>query len=380
MLVEVSMAIKSVATSAVLGLLFISLVVIYLIIPSNGLVLFLSVLIMLVSLVVAQSRRWREIGVMAAFAALVSLVAATLLGQAVFGTTGSVVVPVLWALVLLGMFSWTQRNMLTVHRDRAILVANRYSGGVREAEGPIAPPLTPSVEFKLAELPLYELNTDMQIDKINTSARHNVDAIKVHIEYRVKEPRSVLSGIPNRSQAENDTAKELGKPLGEARQDVAYWEKLIDRQIRVEVEDIVRAVIFNNVTAQNAVEIYGNREPLAELVRERLAHTVRQWGIEIIALDFERIDYNIEIAKRMNKAAARDEETLEKKTEAEREATRIRLTGAAQAEAEAKRVMEMVKALKDSGIDLSPDVLREIVIDAIHAATEANLDHNTLRL
>jgi regulator of protease activity HflC (stomatin/prohibitin superfamily) len=107
---------------------------------------------------------------------------------------------------------------------------------------------------------------------------------------------------------------------------------------------------------------------------------VRQWGIEIIALDFERIDYNIEIAKRMNKAAARDEETLEKKTEAEREATRIRLTGAAQAEAEAKRVMEMVKALKDSGIDLSPDVLREIVIDAIHAATEANLDHNTLRL
>ena len=63
------MAIKNVATSAVLGLLFVSLVAIYLLIPTNNLVLSLSVLIMLVSLIVAQSRGWREIGAMAVFAA-----------------------------------------------------------------------------------------------------------------------------------------------------------------------------------------------------------------------------------------------------------------------------------------------------------------------
>src|SRR5690349_18610650 len=110
------MAIRSVASSAVLGLLFVSLLVVYLLLPSNGLVMFLAVLIMLVSLIVAQSQRWRDIGVMAAFAALVSLVAASLFGRNFFGGIGSIVVPVIWGLVLLAMFSWTQRNMLPVPR------------------------------------------------------------------------------------------------------------------------------------------------------------------------------------------------------------------------------------------------------------------------
>ncbi|HNP70270.1 MAG TPA: SPFH domain-containing protein [Kouleothrix sp.] len=375
------MAIKNVATSAVLGLLFVSLVVIYLLIPTNNLVLFLSVLIMLVSLIVAQSRSWREIGVMAGFAALMSLVAATLLGRALFGTFGTVLGPVVWLLALLAMFSWTQRNMLTVPRERAILIANRYTGAVREADGPIAPPLAPGVEVKLAELPLYELNSDVQIDKINTRARHNVDMIKVHLEYRVrdKEGRKVLSGIPNRSQAEAKVADELKKPLGEARQEVVYWEKLIDRQMQAEAEDVVRAVIFNNVTAQNVIEIYNNREALADMVRERLSGAVRRWGIELLAVDFERIDFNPDIAKGINKANVREDETLLEKIKAEREATRIRLTGTAQAEAEAVRVAEMVKALRETGVELSPEALRDIVVDAIHAAADAYIDNGVLR-
>lgn len=375
------MAIKNVATSAVLGLLFASLVVIYLLIPSNGLVLFLSVLIMLVSLIVAQTRSWREIGVMAGFAALMSLVAATLLGRSLFGAFGTVLGPVVWALALLGIFSWAQRNMLTVPRERSILIANRYSGAVREADGPIAPPLTPGVEVKLAELPLYELNTDVLIEKINTRARHNVDAIKVHLEYRVrdKEGRKVLSGIPNRSQAEAKIADELKKPLREARQEVVYWEKLIDAQMQAEAEDVVRAVIFNNVTAQNVIEIYNNRDALADMVRARLGEAVRRWGIELLAIDFERIDFNPEIAKSIFKAAGREDETLHEKIKAERDATRIRLTGAAQAEAEAQRVAEMVKALRESGIELSPEALREIVVDAIHAAADAYIENGVIR-
>ena len=374
------MAIKTVATSAVLGLLFASLVVIYLLIPTNGLVLFLSVLIMLVSLIVAQSRRWRDIGVMAVFSALVSLVAATLLGGALFNSAGRIIVPVVWALVLLGMFSWTQRNVLRVPSDRKILIANYYSGSVRIADGPISPPLTPGVEFKLAEIPMYSLNTDVRVEKINTRARHNVDAIELHAEYHVKDPQIILSGIPNRSQAEAEIAKSLNKPLDEARLDVVYWEKLLHRQMEEEMKDTVRALIFNNTTAQNVIEIYTNREALAEMMHERLSDAVRRWGIEVLALEIEKVEFNPEIAKGINKANVREDETLVEKIKAEREATRIRLTGAAQAEAEAMRVAEMVKALKESGVDLSPDALREIVIDAIHAAADASLELNTARL
>lgn len=374
------MAIKTVASSAVLGLLFASLVVIYLLIPANGLVLFLSVLIMLVSLIVGQSRRWRDIGAMAVFAALVSLVAAALLGRALFGGVGRIVVPALWAVALLGMFSWTQRNIMRVPPDRRVLVGNYYSGGVRLAEGPISPPLTPGVEYKLAEIPMYQLHSDVKVEKLNTRGRHNVDALELHAEYRVRDPQLILSGIPNRSQVEADIAKSMSKPIREARLDVVYWEKLIHRQMEEEMRDIARTVIFNNTTAQNAVEIYNNRDSLAELMHERLADAVRRWGIDLSALEIEKVDFNPDIAKGINKAGVREDETLMEKIKAEREATRIRVTGAAQAQAEAMRVAEMVKALKEAGVDLSPDSLRDIVLDAIHAAAEATIEMNTTRM
>lgn len=374
------MAIRNAATSAVLGLLFLSLVVIYLLIPTNGLVLFLAVLIMLVSLIVAQSRGWREIGAMATFSALVSLIAAALLGNALFGAFGRVALPIGWMLVLIGGFQWMQRNMLTVPRDRAILIVNGYSGGVRVADGPIAPPLTPGVELKLAEIPLYNLSAIVQVEKINTSARHNIDRIDAQVQYRVKEPRSVLSGIPNRSQAETEIAKGLGKPLREARLDVAYWEKLLNRQMSAEVEDCVRTIIFKNVVAQNAIEIYNKRDALAELIAERLTEAVQRWGIEVLSLDFEKVDVNPDVVRGINKQSGREDETLLKKIEAERDATRIRLTGEAQAEIEARRVAAMVSALKETGVDMTPELLREIVVDAIHASTDANLVNHTIRL
>src|SRR5918911_2646872 len=104
------MGIKNIAASVVLGLLFASLVVIYLVIPQNTLVTFLSVIIMAVSLIIALTGSWRDIGVMAIFAALVSLVAARFVGQARWGTAGGVFIPILWMGILLLVFNWISRN------------------------------------------------------------------------------------------------------------------------------------------------------------------------------------------------------------------------------------------------------------------------------
>src|SRR6266508_2886203 len=242
------MAIRKVAASAVLGLLFLSLLVIYLLLPLNRLVLFLAVLIMLVSLIVAQSQRWRDIGVMAVFAALVSVVAAALTGRNVFGSFGSVLVPILWALVLLGLFAWAQRNMLMVPRDRAILVVNRYTGSLHNVDGPIAPPLIPSIERRMAVIPLYELSQDVRVEKVNTK-RFNVDSIHVHIHYRVADATRALRGIPNRSQVQSQIAKGMSMDLRKARQDITFWEKLLGNQMALEVEDIVREVVIDAIRA-----------------------------------------------------------------------------------------------------------------------------------
>lgn len=372
------MAIKSIVSSAVLGLLFVSLLVIYLLLPSNGLVMFLAVLIMLVSLIVAQSQRWRDIGVMAVFAALVSLVAAALFGRATFGSFGSVAVPLVWALVLIGGFSWTQRNMVAVPRDRAILIVNRYTGALRAAEGPVAPPLMPSIERRIAEIPLYELSKDVKIEKVNTK-RFNVDAIHVHIHYRVADPKRALGGIPNRGQIQGEIAKGMGADMLKARQDITFWEKLLGAQMQVEVEDIVREVVYNNGFAQNPMEVYNRRDDLAGQVQELLSKRVSRWGVEISALDIERIDNDPAVLQRLNKASMREDDTLLKRMEAERDATRIQLTGHAQAQVEAARVSALVQALQESGVEISPEMLREIVVEAIHASTEANLETLAIR-
>jgi len=204
------MAVRNVAASVVLGLLFVSLVVIYLAIPPNGLVTFLSVLILLVSLIVALSGGWREIAVMGGFAALVSVVAASFAGNARFGTVGSVLIPAVWVLFLLLLFNWISRNIQIVPKDRAILIRNTYNGMLTQALSPINRPLIPTVEHRIATIPLYELTKEVDIKDINTTSGFNIKMITVHIHYQVVEPRAVLTGIPNRGQAQSIVAKEMG--------------------------------------------------------------------------------------------------------------------------------------------------------------------------
>jgi regulator of protease activity HflC (stomatin/prohibitin superfamily) len=367
------MAIRNAAASAVLGLLFLSLVAIFLLIPQNGLVTFLCILILVVSLIVAQSRRWRDIAVMAVLAGLVSIVAAYLFGSTRFGDFGAAVVTLIWIAVLFGLFNWTQRNMVTVPRDRAILITNRYSGAVHAAEGPIAPPLMPLVERRLAVIPLYELAEDAHVEKINTK-RMNVDLIDVQVHYRVIDARHAMTGIPNRSQAQSELAKDMGKDLNEARLDVTFWEKLLSRQMKLEVDDIVREVVYDNPFAQNPLEVYAKREDLADIVRDHLSKAVRRWGVELTGLVFERVEVNPEVRKAINKSAMREEDTLVKEVEAKREATRIKLLGDAQAQVEADRVSRIVGAIQKAGVELSAEELRDIVIDAIHASAEVNME------
>jgi regulator of protease activity HflC (stomatin/prohibitin superfamily) len=367
------MSIKNVAVSAVLALMFLSLLTIYMATPPSRVITFLSVLIMLVGLIMAQTQSWRGIGILAAVAVTISLVAVGLAASMRFGLVGTLIAVLIWVSILSALFSWGRRNMIAVRKDRAILIRNMYSGLLQVAEGPIAPPLVPMVEVKVAIIPLYELSIEVQVEKVNTK-RLNVDAIDVHVHYMVTNPRRALSGIPNRGQVQTEIAKELGKGLGEARLDVTFWEKFLHQQMKIEVDDIVRDVVYNNGFAQNPVEVYSKRGDLVDTVQERLQERVSRWGVEITGLEFERVDVHPDVYRRINKGFAREEMTIEGRMAAERDATRIELTGAAQAKAEAMRVAELVAALQSANVQLSADDLREIVIDAIHAATDMTLE------
>jgi hypothetical protein len=79
--------------------------------------------------------------------------------------------------------------------------------------------------------------------------------------------------------------------------------------------------------------------------------------VDIIDLSFERVDVNPEVAKAINKAAGREDDTLLKKIEAERDAMRINLVLGAEIDAEAQRVRAIIAALRESNVEVTPDLV-----------------------
>jgi len=363
------MSIKNAAVSSVLALMFLSLLVIYMISLPSPLITFLSVLIMLVGLIMAQSSSWRDIGILAAVAVIVSMVAIALVANPRLGLVGTVIALLVWGLVLFALFSSARRTILLLPRDRAILIQNNLTGIVHLADGPIATPNMPFVERVVAIIPLYELSTDVKVERVNTQ-RQNVDAIDVHILYKVKDPHSTLIGIPNLDQAQSTVAKEMNQDLSIARQQPGFWENLLNRQMKIDTDDVVLEVTFDNRFAQNPLEVFSKRQDLEQTVIDRLRRLVGRWGVELIDLRFERVEFNPEIAKSINKAGVRQDETELKEIEAKRDAMRIDLVLGAEINAEAERVRAIITALRDSGVEVTPD----LIVKAITATSDWQME------
>lgn len=339
------------AASLALGLMFVSLVVIYLTAPQNDMVTLLCVVIMAVSLLIALNGNWNEIGMMAAFAALTSLMASYFLGRDVLGDTGSIVFPILWSGALLYVFRWISSHTVVVPEDHAIMVARFYSGSLYRLQPPLAPPLIPLLERRVATIPLYELSHDVKVAKINTQGSYSIDEVEVHLRYRVQNPEFALANIPNRGQIQNDVAREMGRDLEQARLDVAFWEKLLARQLEQEVDDIVREVVF--AKADSALTAYENRQDISSDVFHRLNKFTQRWGVVVTRVD---IDYFSVPEDRLRKPDAKKEQE-----KFEQERTRILKMRETGAQAEAERVRRIVHVLREEGIEISPEIVWAIL-------------------
>jgi regulator of protease activity HflC (stomatin/prohibitin superfamily) len=353
--------------------------VIYLVVPRSMLVTGLSVASMAISLIIVVSGSEREIGVMAAFAALVSLVAAYFWGQARFGGLGGTVILVLWGLFLLAVATWLQRNTFAVPRDVAVMITNTYTGGGRVASPPLAWPLLPQMERVVARIPLYELSEDVTVEKVNCKSSHNIDKVIAHVRYKVTDPGQAMRGIPKRAQAQQEVAKLLGQDVSRVREDITFWETLFGRQVQRDTMKAVREAVwaYNPPPApdkpspvSNPVDVYKYREEIASMVFERLNVLVLSWGIEVTLLELDHIEVSDDRWKAANLESTIARENRMKHLEAEREAKRIELTGKAEAITEAERVSQLVRSLQDAGVELSPKMLQEIVISALRAQWE----------
>jgi hypothetical protein len=360
------MTMRNTAASAILALLFASLLVIYVVVPQNDLVTFLSVVIMAIGLVIAFVGDRDEIMMMAALAALVSMIAAYFTGMGRFGNIGGIVVALVWGLLLLTLARRTSNETVVIPEDHAFMVAPFLSSQAYTL--PSAIPLTslPFLDRHVATIPLYELTRDIKIEKVNTRSGHDVEQIEVHARYEVTDPSQTLRGIPNRGQIQSEVAKEMGMSVSRARLDVAFWEKLLARQMGAEVDDIVRKVLFKKGVVSNIVEAYDERDDLSRAARRELQELVGRWGVTVhtIALDFYVVDKGIMGAIKGGPEAFDKElvrEQKKRRSQAESDALEIELTG----KATNQRIRELIDKIQEAHPEMTSADIAEIVKSAL---------------
>lgn len=369
------MANKSAASTTILALMFFSLLIIYVIVPQNDLVTFLSVVIMAIGLIIGVVGDREEVMMMAGLAAIISLLAAYFWGQSRFGMVGSVIITIVWGVVL---FFWAQRasaDTVVIPEDHAYMIAPFLSQYVYPLTSSAPTAFLPYLDRHIATIPIYELTKETRIKDINLVPIHNVTEVAVHTRYRVKEPTRTLRGIPNRGTLQNDVAKDMSISVSKARLDVAFWERLLSRQMSEEVEDIVRRILFkggeettepSEKVSLNLEAAYKNRTRIAKMVEAALRPVVQRWGVEVVevAIDFIQADKDV-LKGLKGDPLDKDLEKTKKTAEAfaVNEAQRVRVLS----EAEAQRMRNLIEAVKMAEPNLNPEAIKEIVVNALLA-------------
>jgi regulator of protease activity HflC (stomatin/prohibitin superfamily) len=383
---------SSASASLALALMFLSLLVIYLVVPQTGIVTTICVLILVLSLLMGLVGDTSDVRIMVGVAAVMSLLAAGFLGDEWLGVAGRILVPSIWFIFLWWSFRQLRANTLVIPEDHAVMYAPFLSSQVYQVDPGQTQPIT-VLDRAVATIPLYELTLDTQVKKVNTRGFHDIPMVEAHVRYRVTDPVRALAGIPNRGKIQNEVAREMGMSVARARLDVAFWEKLLARQMAEEVDDILRAVAFNlnedgpltlrdktgavmkdddaKPLRGSMLESYLARRTLSEAVLSELRVLVSRWGVNVTHLDLDLYELDKDQIGKITDNPERKlaKEAKEKQAQADNDAYYVRQVGREEAAIEAQRMRAMIDALTERlGDQLSPAVIEEIVVTALRTA------------
>lgn len=382
------------SASLALALMFLSLLVIYLVVPQTGIVTTISVLILVLTLIMGLVGDASDVRVMTGVSAAVSLVAAGFLGDAWLGLAGRILVPAAWFIFLWWFFRQLNANTLVIPEDHAVMYAPFLSSSVYQVDPGHTQPVT-FLDRQVATVPLYELTLDAKVQNVNTRAANDIDLIEAHVRYRVTDPARALVGIPNRGQIQTEVARSMGMSLARARLDVAFWENLLRRQMEAEVDDIVRAVVFRaspppgdhtlldrdgapmkedmlRAARGSVLEAYLDRVRLSHEVLIELRVLVSRWGVNVTHLDLDFYKLRDDFVKGVRMGGLPGElerERMKKEAEAKNDALYVELVGGKEAAIETRRIRELIDAISEQfGDQLTPAMIEEIVVTALRTA------------
>ena len=356
----------------VLALMLASVLVLTVVSPSTSAIRPVSVLLLAFSLFFALYGGWNGVYYVFLAGVLVSTIVANLLGAAWLGTLGGYVIALAWLGFLVFAARWVSRNFVPVLSDRAILIGSTIRGDIRQAQPPNALPILPDFQRKLAEIPLYELDTEVTVSNINTNAGGDniVDSIKVHVRYRVAAAKKALINIPNRSQTQREVADQLGVSIAEAPTRLEFWEKLLSQQMASEVDDIVREIVREQ---PNAMIAFRDMKELAVQARDKLDQEIQRWGVTTTMLSFEQVNVKPDLYRRIQTGGSKDREDADRRRLAGLEAERVKLLMEQLSSGERDRVRGVLEALRNADVKLTPEIVIAVIQGGLDTVVEGEI-------
>lgn len=267
------------APNILLFVLLLFLVLIYRSRPTTE-VLALAIILLAMAVFLAYTNRSRGLEMLAFMTAFVSILGMFLLGQVLGGVNVGYCFVVLWLLVIAFAARMLRRRAVLVERGQLLVVNQLPNNRIVVLEEGLHGPLTPLLERKLAALPAYELVLDTAFEHVNTQSPANIDQIRVLVRYGVDKPPDVVNNFPNREQAQTQLVRERGEPPADTTSEqVAFWTELIQRQMRIEVDQSVRSVL---AAVADLSKLQRARHEIEHQIDEQLHKSVSRWGMTVI--------------------------------------------------------------------------------------------------
>jgi hypothetical protein len=305
---------------------------------------------------------------MGTFTAVVAVSSAALLGQDFFG--GNILGLICGAVLLIAAYTAflaiLSRSGLNVEEGEVLLIQRRMDHQHVIRPPGLHSPMVPALESGVAVMPTYNIETDVDVDMVDTSVLHKVDRITVDTKCRIiqhfPEGNEVIPvemryegflklpyNYPNRDHVFRDLADKRNLPVGEARMTADFWIEAIQLQISNDVDQELRAIIHDSTFYNPEKRAYGKlgpadisarRSEVSALLRQRVQEQVTQWGIEILELDITQVILNPDRIKSFYQEFSNNREIRDAERKLRLEVTRTREL----AEAEAFKMQRQAEA------------------------------------
>ncbi|HYF65355.1 MAG TPA: SPFH domain-containing protein [Herpetosiphonaceae bacterium] len=304
---------------------------------------------------------------MGTFTAVVAVASAALIGQDFLGNMiGLICAPVLMIAAYTAFLAILSRSGLNVEEGEVLLIQRRMDHQHVIRPPGLHSPMVPALEAGVAVMPTYNIETDVDVDMVDTSVLHKVDRITVDtkcriiqhfpegdeaipVEMRYEGFLKLPYNYPNRDHVFRDLADKRNQPISEARMTADFWIEAIQLQISNDVDQELRAIIHDSTFYNPEKRTYGKlgpadisarRSEVSALLRQRVQEQVTQWGIEILELDITQVMLNPDRIKSFYQEFSNNREIRDAERKLRLEVTRTREL----AEAEAFKMQRQAEA------------------------------------